>query len=107
MVRLTSKAGFMSWILRVRMTSRISNCTGLRYARSRLDESFHGAWKLSQRETAGGWETVGEFIGRAAARSRQDAFPVVGPGGDLAGVCVPKISSMALASRVALPAVRP
>jgi len=58
-------------------------------------------------ELAGGWETVGEFIGRAAARSRQDAFPVVGPGGDLAGVCVPKISSMALASRVALPAVRP
>ena len=37
-------------------------------------------------ELAGGWETVGEFIGRAAARSRQDAFPVVGPGGDLAGV---------------------
>ena len=26
-------------------------------------------------ELAGGWETVGEFIGRAAARSRQDAFP--------------------------------
>jgi Zn-dependent protease len=37
-------------------------------------------------ELAGGWESVSEFIGRAAARSRQDAFPVVGPGGDLAGV---------------------
>ena len=37
-------------------------------------------------ELAGGWETVEEFAGRAAARSRQDAFPVVGPGGDLAGV---------------------
>ena len=37
-------------------------------------------------DLAGGWETVEEFAGRAAARSRQDAFPVVGPGGDLAGV---------------------
>jgi Zn-dependent protease len=35
---------------------------------------------------AGGWESVPEFIGRAAARSRQDAFPVVGPGGELTGV---------------------
>ena len=37
-------------------------------------------------ELAGGWESVSEFVGRAAARSRQDVFPVVGPGGDLAGV---------------------
>jgi CBS domain-containing protein len=37
-------------------------------------------------DLAGSWETIEEFAGRAAARSRQDAFPVVGPGGDLAGV---------------------
>jgi hypothetical protein len=37
-------------------------------------------------ELAGGWESVSEFIGRAAARSRQDAFPVVGPDGGLTGV---------------------
>ena len=37
-------------------------------------------------ELAPGWESVSEFIGRAAARSRQDAFPVVGPDGGLAGV---------------------
>ena len=37
-------------------------------------------------DLAGGWETVEEFIGRAAAWSRQDVFPVLGPGGDLAGV---------------------
>jgi Zn-dependent protease len=37
-------------------------------------------------ELAPGWECVSEFIGRAAARSRQDAFPVVGPDGGLTGV---------------------
>ena len=37
-------------------------------------------------ELAPGWENVSEFIGRVAARSRQDAFPVVGPDGGLAGV---------------------
>jgi Zn-dependent protease len=37
-------------------------------------------------ELAGGWESVSEFAGRAAVRSRQDVFPVVGAGGDLAGV---------------------
>jgi hypothetical protein len=41
---------------------------------------------IADPELAGGWESVSEFAGRAAARSRQDAFPVVGPGGDLAGV---------------------
>lgn len=38
--------------------SRISGGTGLRYVRSRLEESFPGAWELSQRETADGWETL-------------------------------------------------
>jgi CBS domain-containing protein len=37
-------------------------------------------------EIAAGWETVAEFAGRVAARSRQDAFPVVGPDGRLIGV---------------------
>ena len=37
-------------------------------------------------ELAPGWESVSEFIGRVAARSRQDAFPVVGPDGGLTGV---------------------
>jgi CBS domain-containing protein len=37
-------------------------------------------------ELAPGWESVPEFIGRTAARSRQDAFPVVGPDGGLTGV---------------------
>ena len=35
--------------------------TGLRYVRARLDESFPGAWKMSQRAIAGGWETVIEL----------------------------------------------
>jgi Zn-dependent protease len=35
-------------------------------------------------ELAGGWKSVSEFIGRAAARP--DAFPVVGPDGGLTGV---------------------
>lgn len=37
---------------------RLRGGTGLRYVRSRLDESFPGAWNLSQREVPGGWETV-------------------------------------------------
>ncbi|HYA51328.1 MAG TPA: site-2 protease family protein [Streptosporangiaceae bacterium] len=37
-------------------------------------------------DLAPGWESVSEFIGRVAARSRQDAFPVVGPDGGLTGV---------------------
>jgi Zn-dependent protease len=37
-------------------------------------------------ELAPGWETVAEFIGRTAARSRQDAFPVVGFDAGLIGV---------------------
>lgn len=42
-------------------TSRIGGGTGLRYVQSRLEESFHGAWKLSQREAPDGWETVIEL----------------------------------------------
>jgi Zn-dependent protease len=37
-------------------------------------------------EIATGWETVAGFAGRVAARSRQDAFPVVGPDAGLIGV---------------------
>ena len=32
------------------------------------------------------WSTVGDFIDQVAAQSRQDAFPVVDPGGRLAGL---------------------
>lgn len=38
-------------------------------------------------QLAPGWHTVAEFIGQAA-RSWQEAFPVVGPGGDLTGIVV-------------------
>ena len=41
---------------------------------------------IADPELAGSWESVSEFAGRAAARSRQDAFPVVGPDGGLTGV---------------------
>lgn len=37
---------------------RVGGGLGLRYVRSRLEESFHGAWSLTQREVPGGWETV-------------------------------------------------
>jgi len=38
-------------------------------------------------EFAPGWQTVGQFIiDRAAVRSRQDAFPVTGPAGELTGL---------------------
>lgn len=37
-------------------------------------------------EVAGGWETVAGFADRVAAWSRQDAFPVLGPGAALIGV---------------------
>ncbi len=36
-------------------------------------------------ELAPGWNTVADFIGQAA-RSRQDAFPVIGIGGELTGI---------------------
>jgi len=39
-------------------------------------------------QVAQGWFTVQDFIERVAARSRQDAFPVVGWGGTLVGVVV-------------------
>jgi hypothetical protein len=42
-------------------TNRVEGGTGLRYVRARLDESFHGAWKLSQGPIPGGWETVIEL----------------------------------------------
>jgi hypothetical protein len=35
--------------------------TGLRYVRARLEESFPGAWTLTQREVADGWETIIEL----------------------------------------------
>ncbi|MBL9201409.1 MAG: histidine kinase [Opitutaceae bacterium] len=49
--------------------SRAGGGMGLRYVRSRLDESFHGAWTLAQRETPGGWETVIELKPGAGARA--------------------------------------
>jgi hypothetical protein len=42
-------------------TTRVLGGTGLRYIRARLDESFHGAWKLSQGAVADGWETIIEL----------------------------------------------
>jgi Zn-dependent protease len=45
-------------------------------------------------EIANGWETVAGFAGRVAARSRQDAFPVVGPDAGLIGVVL--VSGLAL-----------
>ena len=54
-------------------------------------------------DLAGGWETVSEFIGRAAARSRQDAFPVVSPDGGLAGVVLAsQLARMSAGSRARL-----
>jgi hypothetical protein len=47
--------------------ARAEGGTGLRYVRARLDESFPGAWKLSQGAVAGGWETVIELRAGAAA----------------------------------------
>lgn len=47
-------------------TTRVLGGTGLRYVRARLDESFHGAWKLSQGAVSGGWETIIELGGSAA-----------------------------------------
>lgn len=44
------------------------NGTGLRYVRTRLDESFPGAWLLDQRETAEGWETTIGIPRSAAVR---------------------------------------
>jgi plasmid stabilization system protein ParE len=46
--------------------ARADGGTGLRYVRARLEESFPGAWKLTQRAVAGGWETVIEL--RLSAR---------------------------------------
>jgi hypothetical protein len=40
---------------------RVLGGTGLRYIRARLEESFPGAWSLSQNEIADGWETSIEF----------------------------------------------
>ena len=42
-------------------THRVLGGTGLRYIRARLDESFHGAWKLSQGAVSDGWETTIEI----------------------------------------------
>jgi len=54
-------------------------------------------------ELAPGWEIVSEFIGRAAARSRQDAFPVVSPDGGLAGVVLAsQLARMSAGSRARL-----
>jgi LytS/YehU family sensor histidine kinase len=54
-------------------TTRVLGGTGLRYIRARLDESFHGSWKLSQGAVSGGWETVIELGASAsgAARARE------------------------------------
>lgn len=38
-------------------TNRASGGTGLRYVRARLEESFPGAWKLTQGEVEGAWQT--------------------------------------------------
>jgi hypothetical protein len=43
--------------------------TGLRYIRARLDESFHGAWKLSQRAVSEGWETIIELSATETAEA--------------------------------------
>lgn len=40
---------------------RVSGGTGLRYIRARLNESFPGAWSLTERMVANGWETVIEM----------------------------------------------
>jgi Zn-dependent protease len=54
-------------------------------------------------ELAPGWESVSDFIGRAAARSRQDAFPVVGPDGGLTGVVLAsQLARIAAGSRARL-----
>jgi LytS/YehU family sensor histidine kinase len=39
-------------------TSRVTGGTGLRYVRARLEESFPGAWSLSQGPVSDGWQTV-------------------------------------------------
>jgi hypothetical protein len=43
-------------------SNRASGGTGLRYVCARLEESFQDAWKLSQGQIPGGWETVIEVL---------------------------------------------
>jgi hypothetical protein len=42
-------------------TKRAAGGTGLRYVRARLEESFPGAWSLSQDAVPEGWETIIEL----------------------------------------------
>jgi len=43
--------------------------TGLRYVKARLEEAWPGNWRLTQRETGGGWETSIELIAIARGTS--------------------------------------
>ena len=50
--------------------NRSAGGTGLRYIRARLEESFPGAWTLSQGAVTGGWETVIELRSPAPTGGR-------------------------------------
>ena len=47
---------------------RVRGGTGLRYLHARLEESFPGAWSLTQSLVADGWETVIELRGPGSRR---------------------------------------
>jgi hypothetical protein len=46
---------------------RVVGGTGLRYICARLEESFQGAWKLTQGAVPGGWETVIDLLHTSSA----------------------------------------
>lgn len=45
------------------LPSKISEGTGLRYIRARLEESYPGRWRLQSQPVAKGWEVVMEWMG--------------------------------------------